>query len=147
MATVLLRKKGTPVTDAFMLGIMSSVIYDWVARRWIEGTFSINIFEELPIPTAAFNTQIGRGIVELAARLAAKDARFETWANECGVKVSSVKSAEEKNELISELDALVAIAYGLSAKDVSLIMETFHVGWDYQSHLEKVLGYFEKWSN
>ena len=65
----------------------------------------------------------------------------------CGVTVGSVRTEEEKNELVCELDALVALAYGLSADDVSLIMKTFHVGWDYQPHLDKVLEYIEKWSN
>jgi len=147
MASVLLRKEGSAITDAFMLGVMSSIIYDWVARRWIEGTFSINIFEELPIPTPALRTPIGERLSSISARLAAKDMRFDTWARECGTEVGSVKSEDEKNELICELDALVALAYGLSAEDVTLIMKTFHVGWNYEPHLNKVLEYFEKWSN
>jgi hypothetical protein len=130
-----------------MLGVMSSIVYDWVARRWIEGTFSINIFEELPIPTPALRTPIGVRLSSISARLASKDMRFDTWAKECGTEVGSVKSEDEKNELICELDALVALAYGLSAEDVTLIMRTFHVGWDYEPHLNKVLEYFEKWSN
>jgi hypothetical protein len=146
MATLILRKRGTAKTDAFILGVMSSHIYDWFIRRWIEGTFTMKLLTNSPIPKQAYDSNIGNRLVNISARLAAVDRRFETWASECGVKVGSVTTEEEKEELICELDALAALAYGLSAEDVSLIMETFHVGWNYEQHLEKVLGYFEKWS-
>lgn len=147
MATVLFRRDGNAKTDAFLLGVMSSRIYDWVIRRWIDSTFSITLFNNMPIPGNALGTRIGDALIHTSARLATPDSRFSNWAKECGVEVGSVKSEEEKNELICELDALVALAYGLSADDVSLVMETFHVGWDYEPHLSKVLEYYEKWSN
>lgn len=147
MATLLLRKRGSSKTDAFILGIMSSHIYDWFIRRWIEGTFTMKLLKNAPIPKQAFGSELGSRIVSNSARLAAIDSRFSKWASECEVQVGSVKTEVEKVELICELDALVGLAYGLSADDVSLIMKTFHVGWDYQPHLDKVLEYFEKWSN
>jgi hypothetical protein len=146
MATVLFRRDGNAKTDAFLLGVMSSRIYDWVIRRWIDSTFSITLFNNMPLPGHALGTKIGDAAVQQSARLAAVDLRYTKWAEECGVEVGSVKTEEEKNELICELDALVALAYGLSAEDVTLIMKTFHVGWDYEPHLTKVLGYFEEWS-
>jgi hypothetical protein len=146
MATLILRKRGDSTADAFMLGVMSSHIYDWFIRRWIEGTFTMKLLTNSPIPKDVFGKVVGNRIVSNSARIAAVDKRFEKWADECGVEVGSVKTEEEKNELICELDALVALAYGLSAEDVTLIMKTFHVGWDYEPHLNKVLGYFEEWS-
>jgi hypothetical protein len=147
MAIMVLRREGSPSTDAFLLGVMSSRIYDWVLRRWIDSTFSATLFNNIPVPSACLGTDLQQTITTVSARLAAIDDRYSNWATECGVEVGSVKTEEEKNELICELDALVALAYGLSADDVSLIMETFHVGWDYEPHLNKVLEYFEKWSN
>jgi hypothetical protein len=126
---------------------MSSHIYDWFIRRWIEGTFTMKLLNNSPIPKQAFDSALGNRIINISARLAAVDTRCEKWARECGVEVGSVNSEEEKNELICELDSLVALAYGLSSEDVTLIMKTFHVGWDYEPHLNKVLEYFEKWSN
>jgi hypothetical protein len=147
MATLLLRKQGDALTDAFLLGVLSSRVYDWVLRRWIDSYFSGDLFNNLPIPSQVLGTGLGSRISRVSAILGAVDSRYTNWASECGVEVGSVKTEDEKNELICELDALVALAYGLSAEDVTLIMETFHVGWDFEPHLNRVLEYFEKWSN
>lgn len=53
-------------------------------------------------------------------------------------------SAAERDGLIAELDAAVALLYGLDASDVRHIFETFHVGWDYADRLTAVLGHFAK---
>jgi hypothetical protein len=40
---------------------------------------------------------------------------------------------------LAELDALVALLYGLTEDDLSVIFETFHVGWDPAERLAMVI--------
>jgi len=147
MLNVVLRIDGTSKSDAFLLGVVSSRIYDWFLRRIIDRTFTAEIFKRMPIPSQALGTAIGNRITEISARLAAVDDRYVTFAAECGIEVGSVNTEAEKLELIQELDALVAIAYGLARDDVKVIMETFHPTFDHAPYLAKVLEYFEKWSS
>jgi len=84
-------------------------------------------------------------VTEIAGRLAAIDSRYAEWAAEVGVPVGSVTTQEAKDELIAELDAVVALLYGLSRVDVGHIFATFHRGWDYQARLAAVLGHFDRW--
>ena len=52
-----------------------------------------------------------------------------------------------KDDMIFELDAVVAHLYGLSADQLSHIFATFHVGWDYHERLNAVLKHFHNWEN
>ena len=61
--------------------------------------------------------------------------------------VNSVKSKDKKNDLISELDAVVAHLYGLTDVELAHIFETFHVGWDYQGRLDATLLHFRAWNS
>ena len=78
--------------------------------------------------------------------MAAVDGRYATWAAEIGVPVGSVTDQAIKDDLIAELDALVAHLYWLSRSDVEHIFATFHRGWDYQSRLTAVLAHHERWA-
>ena len=51
---------------------------------------------------------------------------------------------DEKNNMIHELDAVVAHLYKLSADDIEHIFETFHKGWQFESRLEATIKFFKK---
>jgi hypothetical protein len=51
----------------------------------------------------------------------------------------------EKQDMIHELDAVVARLYGLTEIQPVHIFETFHGGWDYEPRLKAVLKHFAKW--
>ena len=55
-------------------------------------------------------------------------------------------TADEKDDHVAELDAVVAHLYGLTSKQVAHVFETFHEGWDYQSQLDAVLAHFKIWA-
>jgi hypothetical protein len=84
--------------------------------------------------------------VKLSGRLAAFDERYEDWADEVGVEYGPLDD-EEKQEMIYELDAVVAHLYGLSREHVEVIFETFHDGWDYEERLDRVLDYYASWAD
>ena len=81
----------------------------------------------------------------MAGRLAYPDERFAEWANEIGVEFGFIKE-DEKQDMIDQLDAVVAHLYGLSKTQLMHVFETFHVGRDYQVKLDATLKHYQKFS-
>jgi hypothetical protein len=144
-APFLLWPRGDERDQAFLLGVLSSVALDWYARRFVEINLNFFLFNPLPIPRARRADDRWQRSVALAGRLACPDDRFATWAKAVGVKVGVVQEAE-KNDMIQELDAVVAHLYGLSEPQLRHIFETFHDGWDYHSRLDATLKHYRAWA-
>ena len=83
-------------------------------------------------------------MVELAGHLACPDDRFAAWAEAVGVECGPL-AADEKEDMIYELDAVVAHLYGLNEPQLVHIFETFHEGWNYEDRLKGVLGHYHAW--
>ncbi len=81
----------------------------------------------------------------MAGRLACPDKRFAKWAKAVGVEYGKLDAAE-KDDMIAELDAVVAHLYGLSESHLTHIFETFHEGWDCQPRLKAVLAHYKAWA-
>jgi hypothetical protein len=143
-ASVLVRRQGDELTEAFLLGVMSSIVFDWYVRRWVELNLTFEILNPCPVPRSVVTDSRRRRIVEIAGRRAASDERFGSWAKLVGVPIGSVKSPDEQSELDAELDALVAHLYDLSRNQVEHIFKTFHRGWDYSPRLAQVLAFYDK---
>jgi hypothetical protein len=54
--------------------------------------------------------------------------------------------AAQKDDMIAELDAVVAHLYGLNESHLTHIFETFHEGWDFQPRLTAVLKHYKAWA-
>jgi hypothetical protein len=143
-ASILVRRKGSEADEAYLLAILSSIPFDWYTRKWVELTLSFEILNSVPIPNLGPDNPLRGRIAEISGRLAAKDERFLSWAKKVGVEVGSVLLESEKELLLSELNSLVALAYGLNSDDVKHIYQTFHKGWEYQNALSEVLKYMGK---
>jgi hypothetical protein len=83
-------------------------------------------------------------LIEISGRLSAKDSRFSTWAKKLNVPIGSVKSRSEQDILSYELNALVALAYGLVEENLKQIYSTFQRGWDYEFELNETLKLMKK---
>jgi hypothetical protein len=142
---ILVRRQGDEKAEAFLLGVMSSIPFDWGARRWVELHLTFELLNALPMPVYEPGPAAAKRVVEVAGRLAAVDDRYAEWASEVGVSVGSVKTQAEKDDLITELDALVSLLYGLTDDQVEHVFATFHRGWDYQPRLEAVLKHYWAW--
>jgi len=142
-APYLLRRAGDEKTEAYLLGCLCSIPLDWYSRRYVEQNLNFHILNGLTIPQPTAESALRERVVEVAGRLAACDERFLEWAEAVGVPVGSVVDAATETELVAELDALVARLYGLSRVQLEHVFATFHRGWDYESRLEKVSGYFD----
>ena len=122
--------EATTMDEAYLLGVLSAIPMDWQMRRTVELHVNLNVLEPAGVPWPD-KTHPGRVLVaEAAARLATPDERFAAWADEAGVAVGSVRTDEERDDLVALIDAAVARLYGLDQSDVGHIFETFHTGWD-----------------
>lgn len=131
---------------AYMLGVLSSIPFDWYARRFVELGLSYGILNSFPVPIRDAVSGIQQRVVEVAGRLAAVDSRYKDWAVQVGVPVGSVKDDAAKEELLAELDALVAHLYGLDDDDLQHVYATFHRGADYSVRATAAARHFEAWS-
>ena len=132
---------------ALVLGVMSSIPFDWASRRWVELHLTVQVLSTLPFPPFEPQSALSARASNISSLLAAVDDRFAGWASEAGVPVGSVKAGAEKDNLVAELDALVALLYGLSKEQTAHIFETFHRGWDYKPRLDAVLDHYAAWKD
>lgn len=144
-ASVMHRLAGTAKHEAYVLGVLSSIPFDWQARMLTEMNLTFEILNQLSLPITDVETGWGAQVVQIAGKLAAVDGRYEDWASEVGVPVGSVGTEIEKNDLVSELDALVSLLYGLDEGQVEQVFKTFHRGWNYDARLDAVLTRFREW--
>lgn len=142
----LARLRGDESDEAYLLGVLCSLYLDWYARRFVEKSMSLFIFNPLPVPRVPRTDLRWRRVVSLAGRLAAQDDRVAAWARAVGVACGSLAD-DEKADAIAELDAVVAHLYGLTEPQIVHVFETFHEGWDYRDRLARVVAQFRAWEN
>ena len=155
-APYILWPSGTEADQAYVLGVLSSMILDWFARRVLELHLNFHIFNSLPIPRPELDPGPGQHrklrlrdrVIQISGRLATTDPDrpgFREWAAAVGVEPGSVESEAEKQDLIAELDAVVAFLYDLDEDDLAVIYDTFHAGADYSERRVQVLQHFRSW--
>jgi hypothetical protein len=144
-APYLLWPRGDALDQAFLLGVLCSIPLDWYARRFVEVSMNFFIFNPFPVPRPSRDDKRWHRVIALAGRLASPDKRFATWAKAVGVESGPLQNAE-KQDMIAELDAVVAHLYGLTEKQFVHIFETFHEGWNYESRLKAALQHFQTWA-
>jgi len=143
-APYLLWPRGDEKDQAFLLGVLCSIPLDWYARRFVETHVAYFLLNQFPIPRPPRSDKRWQRVVALAGRLACPDERFATWAKAVGVDCGKLPE-DEKQDMIAELDAVVAHLYGLTEAQLIHIFETFHEGWDYETRLKAVLRHFRAW--
>ncbi len=143
-APYLLWSRGDESDEAYLLGFLCSIPLDWFARCYVETHVSYFHFNPFPIPRPERDNPLWQRTVSLAGRLACPDERFAEWAEAVGT-VHGPVAADEKEDMIHELDAVAAHLYGLSERQLVHVFETFHAGWDFGARLEGVLHHFRAW--
>ena len=134
---------GDEKDQAFLLGVLCSIPLDWYARRFVETHVTYFVINPFPIPRPSRHNPLWKRIVEISGRLACPDERFAEWAETVGVEWGPLV-ADEKEDLIHQLDALVAHCYGLAERQLVHIFETFHEGWDYHGRMDAVLKHYRR---
>jgi hypothetical protein len=135
--------RGDEKDQAFLLGLFCSIPLDWYARRFVEIHMNFHILNAFPVPRTGRDNPLWQRVVALAGRLASPDNRFRQWARAVGVECGRLED-DEKEDMIHELDAVVAHLYGLSEGQLRHIFETFHEGWDYTKRVEETLKHYQR---
>jgi hypothetical protein len=143
----LFRRRGSAMTDAYLLGILSSIPFDWYARRWVELNFTFELLKPMPVPLFDLADPRVQKIIEIASSMAFTEDGFNQWIEETGVKATKRSSNNPEPAEVAELDAISACLYGLTKDQLIHIFETFHRGWNYSERLAMTLKYFEKWGS
>jgi len=143
-APTFIRVRGDEKDEAFLLGVLCSIPLDWYARRFVEINLNFFILEGFPIPRPSRDNPLWQRTVQLTGRLACPEERFAQWAETVGAECGPIRE-EDKEQMIFELDAVVAHLYGLNEAQLTHIFETFHEGWDYQARLDGVLRHYRRW--
>ncbi|MFA5786485.1 MAG: hypothetical protein WDA71_05805 [Actinomycetota bacterium] len=108
--------------QAFVLGLLDSLPFDWQARRFVETHLSFFVLSllHLPDPSSAPVAEIAKRV----ARLSCVDERFEEFGKGLGAEVGP-QPPDERDKLRAEIDALVAHAYGLNEEDLEVVFSDF----------------------
>ena len=138
--------RGDEKDEAYLLGVLCSIPFDWYARTFVETKVAYFLLNTFPVPRPSRHDELWDRVVALAGRLACPDDRFAAWAVNVGVTCGPL-AADEKADMIHELDALVARLYGLNEHQLVHIFETFHVAWDYRDRLDGVHRHFRVWGS
>jgi len=121
-APYLVFPSGGPSSEAYVLGVLNSLPFDWQARRVVETNMNFFILDLLCFPPEeAVDAQ---GIAQRAARLSCVDDRFNAYAAAAGVAFGRLPT-EDRQSLRAEIDALVTRAYGLTADDLEVVFSDF----------------------
>jgi hypothetical protein len=114
--------QGSVLEQAFALGVLNSLPFDWQARRFVEIHMNFYVLSVLRFPDPK-RTDI-EAIAERAARLSSVDDRFASFAAATAVGVGPLED-DERGRLLAEIDALVARAYGLDDDDLEVVFSDF----------------------
>lgn len=108
-----------PEAELFVLAVLSSQVFDWQARCWNDFRILPSLFGFFRVPEFQRESKLHQRIVS-AARALLDAQQFGAWG-------ATGSTSEPSLAAVSELDALVALAYGLNDRDLATIFETFHV--------------------
>lgn len=137
-------RQGDARDVAYLLGVIASMPFDWLARQFVESHVTIEFLTSTPVPRRDRGSALQRRIEKLAGRLAAVDSRFDPWATAVGVQAGGARDPETRTALEEELDAAVALLYGLSEQDITYIFTSFHTGANYAGRCQRVASHYRR---
>lgn len=110
------------IAESACLALMNSLAFDWQARRFVETNVNFFILEGLKLP--AIDEETLRALAAPAARLSCPDERFSDFAAATGVECGPL-GEDERRSLRAEIDARVALAWGLTADELEIVFADF----------------------
>jgi len=132
--------------EAYLLGTLCSIPFDFYARKFIETAVDIHFMKAFPIPIAIDSVQ-GRRLLENVYSLVPKEPVYKTWRDSLLMSIGEVGELENIEELIIENDALVAVLFGLSDSELEYIFNNFQRGWDSEVRKQRTLEFFKYWKD
>jgi hypothetical protein len=133
---------GNETNEAFLLGVLCSVPFDFYARKFIETAVDIHFMKAFPVPQG-IDTPFGKKLISNTLNLIPGDQSFKEWKENVEENPKIPKLTGSTEELIFENDALVAAMYGLNTTELAYIFDTFHRGWDVETRKQETLKIFK----
>ena len=136
-APYLLQTEGTASDEAYVLGVLSSMVFDWQTRQTAELHMTFEQLNQSSLPDPGEGHPVRDLVAQIAGQLAAAaDERFAGWAQQAGLATATdarpgadtptlAADAHAREELLAELDACVAVLYGLNTDDIRVLYDTF----------------------
>jgi hypothetical protein len=109
---------------AYVVGLMNSLVLDFVIRRKAGSHVTKSIMATLPVADVPLDSGPGAEITRLSTRLTCRGPEFAELAQVLGAECAPL-SRQEERALRAELDAQVACLYGLSASQLDLVLADF----------------------
>jgi hypothetical protein len=108
---------------AYLVGIFNSLVFDFLIRARVSFHLSFFYVYQTPVPPS-LEGEIATEIIRISARLSSPDSRFKEFATTIGVEQGAL-NMRERIELTAKLNALVAKHYGLTSKQLDVILQSF----------------------
>lgn len=102
---------GTDREDLFV-ALANSLVVDWMLRRLVTTTVNFFLLDSLPLPPLTEESAAGARLVELSRHLAAAEGAGEVDLPQVGA-------------WRAELDAIVAVSWGLDEDELLLVLQDF----------------------
>jgi hypothetical protein len=106
------------VAQAYLLGLLGTAIVDWFGHLRVNLNLNFFILYSLPIPVFEKDNKLHIRISEIAAALATDSEHdWGAW----GSLAAPATDSGIREQLISELNALACLVYGLSGDEIELV--------------------------
>lgn len=126
--------------------LLNSFIVDSILRTRVTANLNLFFLNQLPVPRLQANDRFYEEIVERAAQLICTTEDFkDLWEDVMPSPWTSSSGATDalvRNILRSELDAMIAIIYGITLEELTYILSTFPIVLEDQKAL--VIKEFER---
>ena len=119
-APYLLVPDQSPEKLFFLLGILSSRVFDWQIKRFVELGLSFNILSKSKIPKFSNQDEVHQNIATIARKLFQDSNEFDPLSNLQNLPLTSLQKLPS-SEALDTLDVLVAKAFGLSDPQLKVI--------------------------
>jgi N-6 DNA Methylase len=114
---------------AYIVGVFNSLVLDFVVRRKVGMHVTKSVMSTLPVVDVPLDAGPGAEIIRLSARLSCQGAEFAELAGVLGCEYGPL-GVDDERAMRAELDARVALLYGLSAPQLELVMADFRQSAD-----------------
>ena len=108
----------------YLAAVFNSFVFDFLIRSRISMNLNFFYVYQTPVPVYK-DQQITEELLNITTRLSCVDDRYDGFASTFGLTPKSI-DMHERISLTSKLNALVALLYGVSREQFSIILKTFN---------------------
>lgn len=112
----------------YYCGLFNTFVLDYIIRKKVKRHVSVYIMNELSVPVYSETNPMHNQIVNLVAQLFTNNKVYRPLLERINFNMNNVIGIEERSKIRSQLDAIIAILYGLNREELINILNTFKKG-------------------